>query len=206
MVAIPHLAFLAATDDSAAKQAATDLSRVMLVWALPLGVGGALAAAPIIGVIYGAGFEPAVAPFRILIWSVITVYGNAAFAFLLIARGGDRRYLLAVVAGAIANVGLNIVIIPRAGMIGAAYVTIVSELTVLGILGWWTRDVFRAALPNAIKVAGIPTLAMVLIVWPVHDSLVAIPFGVITYGLAATLTGAIPSRLLLEQLRALRRT
>jgi O-antigen/teichoic acid export membrane protein len=98
--------------------------------------------------------------------------------------------------------GLNLVAIPLAGMIGAALVTMVSELTVLGVLLWWTRDVSRAALPAALRIAVIPTLVMSLVVLPIRDSIVAIPVGILAFGLAATLTGAISTRALFDQLRS----
>lgn len=201
-VAIPHLSFLVARDAPAAEKAVADLSRQMVLWALPMAAGGALAAEPIIRLVYGPEFAPAAGPFRILVWSVVTVYANAAFAFLLLARHGDRRYLAAAAAGAATNMGLNLVIIPLAGMIGAAWVTIVSELTVLGLLLWWTRDVSRAAIPAALKIAAIPTLIMSLVVWPLRETVAAIPAGIVAFGLAATLTGAIPARGLLDQLRS----
>ena len=204
-VAIPHLSFLVARDAPAAEKAVADLSHQMVLSALPMAVGGALAAEPIIRLVYGPEFAPAAAPFRILVWSVVTVYANAAFAFLLLARGGDRRYLAAVTAGAAANMGLNLVVIPLAGMIGAAVITIVSEVSVLSLLLWWTRDVSRAAIPAALKIAVIPTLVMAVVVWPIRETIVAIPAGVVAYGLAATLTGAIPVRDLLDRLRSGRR-
>ncbi len=205
-VAIPQLSFLVARDAPAAEKAVANLSRQMVMWSLPMAAGGALAAEPIIRLVYGPEFAPAAAPFRILAWSIVAVYANAAFAFLLLARHGDRRYLAAAAAGAASNIGLNLVVIPLAGMIGAAWVTIVSELTVLGMLLWWTRDVSRAALPAAFRMAVIPTLVMSLVVWPIHDTVVAIPAGGVAYCLAATLTGAIPARALLDHLRSNRKT
>lgn len=191
-VAIPHLSYLQAADAPAADQAAVNLSRRLIVWALPIATGGALAAEPIIRTLYGGEFSSAVAPFRILLWSVVTVYANAAFAFLMLARQGDRRYLLATATGAAINVGLNLVVIPLAGMFGAAMTTMVSEIAVLLLILWWTRDVSRTAVLAAVRVATVPTLAMALIVWPVHESLTALPVGAVAYGLVATLTGAIP--------------
>jgi len=205
-VGIPHLSFLVARDARAAEKAVADLSRQMVLVALPMAVGGALAAEPIIRLVYGPEFAAAVAPFRILVWSVVTVFANAAFAFLLLARHGDRRYLAAVAAGAVSNIALNLVVIPRAGMIGAAVVTMASELIVLSMLLWWTRDVSRAAIPAALKTAAIPTLAMAMIVWPVHETLVAIPAGVVAFGVAATLTGTISPGDLLARLRSWRAT
>jgi O-antigen/teichoic acid export membrane protein len=205
-VAIPHLSFLVARDAPAASKEVARLSRQMVLVALPMAVGGALAAEPIIRLVYGPDFAPAVAPFRILVWSVATVYANAAFAFLLLARGGDRRYLLAVTAGAVANMALNLVVIPRAGMVGAAVVTIVSEVTVLGLLSWSTRDISRAALPAAFMSALAPTLVMGLVVLPLRDSIVAIPLGALAFFLAAALTGALPIPELLERVRSRGRT
>jgi O-antigen/teichoic acid export membrane protein len=201
-VAIPHLSFLVARDARAAEKAVTDLSRQMVLWALPMAVGCALAAEPMIRLVFGPEFAPAVAPFRILVWSVVTVYANAAFAFLLLARHGDRRYLVAVAAGAASNMGLNLVVIPLAGMIGAALVTMVSELTVLGLLLWWTRDVSRAAVPAALRTTAIPTVIMTLVVWPIHETIVAIPMGIVAFGAAAMLTRALSVPGLLARLRS----
>jgi O-antigen/teichoic acid export membrane protein len=201
-VAIPNLSFLVARDETAGRQAAVGLSRQMILWALPMAVGGSLVAEPVIGLVYGSEFAPAAGPFRILVWSVLTVYANAAFAFLLLARHGDRRYLAAVSAGAVGNVGLNLAVIPVAGMIGAAWVTLVAEVMVLGILLWWTRDVSRLAIPAALKGAFIPTLVMFAVAWPIRETIFAIPAGVVAYGLAAVATGAIPARDLLDRLKS----
>jgi O-antigen/teichoic acid export membrane protein len=203
-VAVPHLSFLDSTNNAAADQAAATLSRQLFFWALPLSVGGALIAETIIQTVYGTEFGPAAAPFRILVWSVLTVYGNAAFAFLMLARQRDRRYLIATTAGALMNVGLNLFVIPLAGMIGAALTTMVSELTVLGLILWWTRDVSPSAIPAAIRIAAVPTLAMSLVVWPVHDSILAVPVGVVVYVLVAVLTGAIPASPLVDRAKRLR--
>jgi O-antigen/teichoic acid export membrane protein len=200
-VAIPHLSFLAATDNAAADEAAAALSRQMILWALPIAAGGALAAEPVIHAVYGAEFAPAAAPFGILVWSVLTVYANAAFAFLMLARQGDHRYLIATAVGAALNVGLNLFVIPLAGMIGAALATMASELTVLGLILWGTRDVSRTAVLVAARAAAIPCLVMSLVVWPVHDSVLAVPVGVVVYGLVAILTGTIPAAQLLDRLR-----
>jgi O-antigen/teichoic acid export membrane protein len=123
---------------------------------------------------------------------MVVVLFLSLFTFLMLARQGDRRYLLATATGAAINVGLNLVVIPLAGMFGAAMTTMVSEIAVLLLILWWTLDVSRTAVIAAVRVATVPTLAMALIVWPVHESLTALPVGAVAYGLVATLTGAIP--------------
>jgi O-antigen/teichoic acid export membrane protein len=199
-VAIPRLSLLVASDVAAGEGEVVDLARPMILLGLPVAVGGALAAEPIIRLVYGPDFLPAVDAFRILVWSIATVYCNAAFAFLLLARGGDGRYLAAVSTGAVANIYLNVIVIPVAGMIGAAVVTMVSEVTVLALLLWWTRDVARPALPGALARAALPTVVMAAVIWPVHDSLAAIPLGAVAFAIVATVTGAIPARSLLSRM------
>jgi O-antigen/teichoic acid export membrane protein len=199
-VAIPRLSLLVASDVAAGEGEVVDLARPMILLGLPVAVGGALAAEPIIRLVYGPDFLPAVDAFRILVWSIATVYCNAAFAFLLLARGGDGRYLAAVSTGAVANICLNVIVIPVAGMIGAAVVTMVSEVTVLALLLWWTRDVARPALPGALARAALPTVVMAAVIWPVHDSLAAIPLGAVAFAIVATVTGAIPARSLLARM------
>ena len=198
-VAIPHLSFLSVSDETAANHAAVDLSRRLVVVALPIAVGGALVAEPIIATVYGSSFLPAADPFRILIWSVVTVYANAAFAFLLLARQRDLRYLWAVTAGAAVNVGLNLLVIPVAGMIGAAVTTMASEILVLGLILWWTRDVSLRAVLGATRAAAPPTIVMAVAIWPVKGSLVAVPLGLVVYGLVAIATGAIPVKHLFDR-------
>jgi O-antigen/teichoic acid export membrane protein len=199
IVAIPHLSFLNVSDETAAGPAATNLSRRLIIVAVPIATGGALTAEAIIAAVYGSAFAPAADPFRVLIWSVVTVYANAAFAFLLLSRQGDRRYLAVTLAGAVLNVGLNLVVIPIAGMIGAAFTTMASEVLVLGLILWWTRDVSLRAVRDAFAAAAVPTLAMAIAVWPFRSSLLAVPIGILAYGLVATATGIIPLRRLLSR-------
>ena len=167
IVAIPHLTLLATRDAAQANQATADISRWLMLLALPLAAGGSLAAGPIIRFIYGNEFAPAAAPFAVLVWSVVTVFANAAFAFLMLARRGDRRYLVAATAGAGTNFGLNLIAIPAAGMLGAAFTTILSEVIVLGCILYWTRDVSIKALIAGLRPPAVPTLAMCVILWPI---------------------------------------
>ncbi len=192
IVAIPHLTLLATRDAAQANQATADISRWLMLLALPLAAGGSLAAGPIVRFIYGNEFAPAAAPFAVLVWSVVTVFANAAFAFLMLARRGDRRYLVAATAGAGTNFGLNLIAIPAAGMLGAAFTTILSEVIVLGCILYWTRDVSIKALIAGLRPPAVPTLAMCVILWPIRESGIAVPVGAVVYCLVAALTGAHP--------------
>ena len=180
-VALPRLASLQSRDPAQATKAAGTLAGFLVLAAAPLAVGGALTAAPIVRLVYGPAFASADVPFGLLIWTVLTVYANSAFAYLLLARAHDRAYLAATFAGAAANVGLNLVVIPAFGMVGAAVTTIVSEITVLVLILWATRDISARSLAVAARTALLPVALMAVAVIPVRDSLLAIPVGALVY-------------------------
>lgn len=190
-VTLPRLAALESRDPAAAHRLTGLLARYLVLAAAPVAVGGSLAAEPLIRVVYGSSYGPSTLPFQLLIWSVFTVYSNASFASLLLARRGDHAYLVATMSGAAINVALNLVAIPVAGMVGAAVTTLVSELTVLGMILWGVRDISGWAYLAAIRAAILPVGLMAVTVWPVRDSLLAVPIGAIVYGCVALASGAV---------------
>lgn len=116
-----------------------------LAW--PLFLAGSLAAgalwpagATLLGLVYGAPFEPAAASLRWLGLTLIAVGLGAAFLTALIAAG-HARSALAVAASALAlNLLGNTLLVPRWGAEGAAVVTLLTESSVaLGSLFALTR-------------------------------------------------------------------
>jgi O-antigen/teichoic acid export membrane protein len=190
-VALPRLVAEIKAAPGRAEQTTRQLAHYMILVAAPATIGGSLLANPIIESVYDATYAPAAAPFAILVISVLTVYGNSAFAFLLLARRGDGRYLRATVAGAILNLAVNLVAIPMAGVIGAALTTIASEILVLGLILHATRDVALSAFAGALRAIALPLAAMTAAAWYLQESLVAIPVAAGLYGLALVATGSL---------------
>jgi O-antigen/teichoic acid export membrane protein len=119
-------------------------SRVTLAVGLPCAVGGMLLAEPLMGWAWGEEYRSASAvPFRILVWSVATVFANVTYATILIATSRERRYLGVVTAGAVVNLLANLVLIPRYGLPGAASATMASEILVLALFVGATRWAVR---------------------------------------------------------------
>lgn len=133
--------------------------------AVPLGVGGTILAAPIIHLTFGEGFGPSALPFQILIWNVAIIWISLHYGNILMACDRQGKYMLAVAAGAVSNISLNLIFIPRYGMTAAALTTIFSEVVVLAItcrairgvidfklLGVFPRPVLAAAGMGALLV------------------------------------------------------
>jgi len=81
----------------------------------------------IILIIYGNAYIPSILALQVLIWVIPFIFLTFLFGNLLAAI--NKQMLVTIVAGANAllNVGLNIILIPIYGLIGASVATVITE-------------------------------------------------------------------------------
>jgi O-antigen/teichoic acid export membrane protein len=116
-------------------------AKLILLFVTPLAFGGTMLAGRIISLIYGEQFAAASNAFRILIWAIPLTSVQTIFAFGLIGCNRERRYALGMVVGTVLNVVLNVFLIPRFGISGAAIATILSEIVMLVIMFLSFKDI-----------------------------------------------------------------
>ena len=159
---------------------------VMLGLLVPVGVAFLLLAEPIINVIYGAAYEGAVLPLRLLSFVVVCYGLNAITSNVLTAHdrpGLMHRVLLITL---VQNIVMNLVLIPPYGPTGAAMSAAVSGL----LLGALTLRQAATALGSIhlTRIFLAPVLggtAMALVVLLVRaDLLQGLLFGIAAYALA----------------------
>jgi PST family polysaccharide transporter len=80
----------------------------------------------VIRVAYGSAYAGAAGVLAVHIWSSVFVFLGVARGQWLVNEKMTRFYLATTIVGAIANVALNLVLIPRSGPLGAAWATVVS--------------------------------------------------------------------------------
>jgi len=80
----------------------------------------------------GVEFTDAVLPFQILVIGRLVVFVGQIFAWSMAALHLDRQFFWASLAGAVFSVCINVMSIPRYGIIGAALVSSLSEVIVCG--------------------------------------------------------------------------
>jgi O-antigen/teichoic acid export membrane protein len=134
-VLTPRLSYLFTQD----RRAHRVLLTRALVGSLALGVvlGGCavLAARPIITILFGSRYAPAALPLQILAGGALFVFATWILHAAAISTNLDRRLLLTTAIGLGANVLLNVALIPRYGINGAAWATVLAEaLTVVLLL------------------------------------------------------------------------
>lgn len=111
--------------------------RLTPIFALPLGVGGTFLAEPIIGLLFGPTYANSVPALQVLSWSAVLVILRGTYRQALNAAGKPWLDLRCAGASAALNLGLNLLFIPRYGIIGAAVATLVAELIWLTMASYY---------------------------------------------------------------------
>lgn len=120
---------------------------------LGLGLGGAALwfARPVVTLLFGASYAPAVAPLQVLSGGAALVFCTWILHAAAIATNLDRRLLTTTAVGLGSNVALNLLMIPRWGIAGAAWATVLAEAVTVTLL--WTQVQRRMRMPHPQAVA-----------------------------------------------------
>lgn len=105
---------------------------------LGLGIGYVLSPW-MIRVVAGPEFVESVRALRLLLLGLPIFYLSALFLWLLITLGKQRQIPFIYAFGALVNVVLNLILIPRYSFYGSAVITWTSELLILGLLIYFSR-------------------------------------------------------------------
>lgn len=103
---------------------------VFLMIGLPVVVILIFLAPTIYTLFLGEAFKKGVLVFQILVVGRLVVFLGQIYAFGLVAVGQDNHFLGASLLGASASITLNLLLIPKYGLLGAAYVSVASEIIV----------------------------------------------------------------------------
>ena len=104
----------------------SQLLRIMALLAYCIAIPLTFLAAPLVRLLYGSGYSPAAPILAVHVWAALFVFMGVAQGPWFLAQDLLKVALLRTVAGAVANVGLNLVLIPQYGGMGAAWATVAS--------------------------------------------------------------------------------
>ena len=110
-------------------EANKDTARVSRITVLCIGVGAVgilLLGRPLIRILFSDRFLPAVVPLFVLLPGIVMISIAKVITSDLIARGYPRANMWAGSVGFVSNVILNVILIPRIGLVGAALSSTVS--------------------------------------------------------------------------------
>ncbi|HDY72633.1 MAG TPA: hypothetical protein ENH90_00485 [bacterium] len=107
---------------------------VMIFLAIPLMVGGITLSARIIDFIYGQDFFPSILAFQILIIMAGIFFLSKPLMQFLIVSNQQKKIFVISFSGALINIILNLILIPKFSLYGAAIATVITYLLMLFLL------------------------------------------------------------------------
>lgn len=191
---VPVLAMLVRSWPDDVHRFAETFRRAFLILVLAgtlVAVEFAVFAEPLITLLYGSRYSTGADAGRLVV-AAECIGGLGMLAFtVLVAMGRNRLYPFATLAGLAVNVGLNLVLIPRASYFGAAVATLVTEVLVVVMLivpvarmaalrPLPLRGVGLAILAGSLS-AFVAVVARQAVPWPLAALVAAAVFGVVVH-------------------------
>jgi O-antigen/teichoic acid export membrane protein len=132
---------------------------LMIVLAIPLITGGIILAPRIINSVYNSSFNPAVFVFQILIVMAGVTFLCDPLEKVLIVVNHQKKIFYIAFSGAVTNVILNFILIPRYTLYGAAISTLITYFLLFVLLLIFTRY-FTPIFPFNVKL----TLVLIAVI------------------------------------------
>jgi len=171
--------------------------KALLLMGWPIAIGIFVLAHPLTLLLFRGSFLPSEAALRILALALGIGFVNNAFIGALNASDRQASFTWAAGWSLVANLALNLALIPLFGYQGASWATVATEL-VLGIAGWTlvARHVGRVPVPALSWRVLVAGLIMGAAVYPLSGFggfavLIPIAAGVVVYAVAVLLLRAV---------------
>lgn len=157
--------------------------KYLTLLSLPVAVGMTLLAQPIILLIYKSSFLPSVLVLQILIWTVPITFLNYIFGSILPAMNRQNTLLKITFISMVFNIALNLLVIPTYSYVGAAVVTVLTEVIVIALCFFVLSKSFCSVnIPNVLIKPAIASAVMALFIITVKTNLfVVIIISIIIY-------------------------
>lgn len=140
IVIVPRLAYMRASDEEKYKAFIQKVSNVLLIFLFPIAMGVFGLSKSLIIVAGGEEYLSGNLSLKILAFSLIFALVASVFSnCILIINRLEKRCLISTVTSAFINVLLNLLLIPKIGIIGAAITTVIAEMVNMFIQAYYAR-------------------------------------------------------------------
>lgn len=159
--------------------------KYLFIIAFPIGVGTTLLADRIILLIFGSEFIPSIIALQILIWAGVLSFINCTPATLLNSINEQKTLMKITGLGAIFNISMNLILIPKLGYVGASIATVATEFIVGVILFYFiSKYMYKNLLDKTITrpiIAGMLMGVFVVLFADQCTLYVLVPIAIIIY-------------------------
>ena len=136
-------------------------AKYLFIFALPITVGTTLISENIIYFFYQSEFSNSIIALQILIWAFLFISLNIVLYTLLNSINKQVLVTKATAFGAVINVILNLILIPKMSLIGASIATVITEMSLLFIYYYYaSKYLYTLPIPKIIYKPIIAVLFM----------------------------------------------
>lgn len=140
-------------------------SRVSLAIALPIVFGGIILAGPLLRVTFGDEYIGAMLTFQILLLTLVPSFPGAVFSDVIVAEDRQKIFIKSTALGAISNVILNFILIPKYGIAGSAIATLVAQIVMNSILYIKVKNSYNINIFNGLGKILIASISIIPIAY-----------------------------------------
>ena len=192
IVTLPRLAYYSKHNQNAYEGVTRKAMNGLIMLLLPCIVGLIAMSKPTVLLVGGGEYLTAWKPLCVLSGAMLFALLSSFFTnCILVVNGKEKAMLLSTVVSAAVNMILNLFILPKYGMTGAAVTTLIAEAVNLGIQGYASRGLvakkllawadIAKALTGAALVAAVCILTTHCMGQTIKALIIAIPASVVVY-------------------------
>lgn len=207
---LPAMSDAAERDRASVGRIFVQSSSYLFMIALPVAFGIAALADIIVPAVFGPAYAGAIATQRVIILSLIFIFLNFPIGSLLVATHRQTLNTTFLGIAMAANIIVNILFIPRWGIMGPAFASLVAN-ALLFVLGFSTvlRVVslpFDRLLHTVVRILCAATAMVFIVVWvkELLPLVVVIALGAVVYGVLLLLLRAVTFDEFRHMIRSLR--
>jgi stage V sporulation protein B len=194
-VALPVTSVASAEDEGRLRYVTQRMTEVGLIAAVGVSVVVALAAEPVIVLLGGDQYRAAAPVLQIQVFALVGFFLNQAWSTVLISIRHQRMIAVANAIALAALLVMGLVLIPTAGVQGAAAAAVAADLLLAGLLLAMlvrARPAIAPRLGFAFKVAAAGALAAAVAFLPGVPEIVEAAIAACVYGAAIWVAGLVP--------------
>jgi O-antigen/teichoic acid export membrane protein len=160
----PLMSRLAHTDQDKFRLTLEKALGVLLAISVPIAVGGALMSRELVLMVFGQAYAAAAPVMLVMMLMVIAAFPLILLANAVFAYDRQRSLSGVYIAGMVANIGLNAILIPKFGALGAALATCISNIIMTGSVFIKVRRINPLSIVPTLRTLLVPLMILVLVV------------------------------------------
>lgn len=160
----PVLARLAKSDNDRFREVLERGLSLVFLFAIPIAVGIVLTAPELIDLFYGDEYAAAAAPLMILALTLLVVFPVGMIINAIFAYNRQSELVPYWSAGLLIDIGLSLVLVPRFGIVGAAWAVFITQLIINSLIWRKMEDINNFSIKRDLHFILLATLVMSVVI------------------------------------------